>query len=93
MLAVVVRHARDGVSSVQLERLKLWRAQDPIEPVYDARIRLWVPLPLDEVPAGGAVVLVEPDVPLFDLGAAENWRKVMGRKWWQWFQPWVPRCA
>ncbi|GAA5997278.1 uncharacterized protein JCM10292_000146 [Rhodotorula paludigena] len=90
MLAVVVRHARDGVSSVQLERLKLWRAQDPLEPVYDARIRLWVPLPIDEVPAGGAVVLVEPDVPLFDLGAAENWRKMMGRKWWQWFQPWVP---
>ncbi|GAA6035989.1 hypothetical protein JCM8097_005202 [Rhodosporidiobolus ruineniae] len=94
MIVVIVRNARSGVSAVQLERLRIWAFQrDEPNPTYDARIRLWVPLAPSESEDGGAVVLVEPDVPLFDLGPGENWRRLMGEKWWHWVLPWVPRAA
>ncbi|GAA5837160.1 hypothetical protein JCM9279_005603 [Rhodotorula babjevae] len=81
MLYVVVRNARQGRTSVQGERIKLHRSA-----TYDARLSLWVPLP----EGGGAVVLVEPDHDLFDLGADENWRTLMGETWLEWASPWKP---
>ncbi|GAA5925093.1 hypothetical protein JCM3775_006363 [Rhodotorula graminis] len=84
MLYVVARNARQGRTSVQGERIKLHRST-----TYDARLRLWVPLP----EGGGAVVLVEPDHDLFDLGAEENWTSLMGDSWLEWAQPWITRCA
>ncbi|BGP44507.1 Putative E3 ubiquitin-protein ligase [Rhodotorula kratochvilovae] len=88
MLYVVTRNARRGLTSVQLERNKLHRSSLAITAGYDARQRVFVPLPERE--GGGAVVLVEPDVPLFDLGKEENWKRVMGERWWEWGMPWVP---
>ncbi|GAA5898194.1 hypothetical protein JCM8208_000179 [Rhodotorula glutinis] len=84
MLYVVVRNARRARTSVQGERIKLHRSA-----TYDARLRLWVPLP----EGAGVVVLVEPDHDLFDLGAEENWRSLMGETWLEWAVPWIPRCA
>ncbi|BGP12456.1 Palmitoyltransferase swf1 [Rhodosporidiobolus nylandii] len=87
MLVAVVRNTRTGVSTVQLERTRRWRLQSgQANPGYDARLRLWVPLSDSE--EGGAVVLVEPNLPLFDFGAGENWRKLMGKEWWEWLTPW-----
>lgn len=84
VLYVVVRNARQGRTSVQGERIKLHRSA-----TYDARLRLWVPLP----EGGGAVVLVEPDHDLFDLGPDENWTSLMGETWIEWASPWKPRCV
>ncbi|BGP28558.1 hypothetical protein JCM10296v2_000294 [Rhodotorula toruloides] len=93
MIFVIVRNTRLGTSAIQTERTRLWRSQDGRKPVYDARVALWVPLDAGDGVKRGAVVFVEPDTPLFDLGASENWRRVMGEKWWQWFVPWVPSRA
>ncbi|BGP21401.1 proteophosphoglycan ppg4 [Rhodotorula toruloides] len=90
MIFVVVRNICLGTSAIQIERTRLWRTQDGGKPVYDARVALWVPIDADSQGEQGAVVFVEPDTLLFDLGAGENWRRVMGEKWLQWF---VPRAS
>lgn len=88
-----MRNARRGMTSVQGERIKLHSATSTTGTgTYDARTRLWVPLPGAGAGAG-TVVLIDPDVPLFDLGAEENSKRLMGSEWWQWAIPWVPRCA
>ncbi|TNY21652.1 Proteophosphoglycan ppg4 [Rhodotorula diobovata] len=90
MLYVVMRNARRGMTSVQGERIKLHSATSTTGTgTYDARTRLWVPLPGAGAGAG-TVVLIDPDVPLFDLGAEENSKRLMGSEWWQWAIPWVP---
>ncbi|GAA5909184.1 hypothetical protein JCM6882_003760, partial [Rhodosporidiobolus microsporus] len=89
---VIVRNSRSGLSAVQVERTRRWRLQrGQANPDYDARLRVWVPLPKEQSEAGGAVVVADPDVPLFDLGAEENWTSLMGERCWQWLMPWVPR--
>ncbi|GAA5856266.1 hypothetical protein JCM8547_000844 [Rhodosporidiobolus lusitaniae] len=91
MIAVIVRDTRTDTTPIQVERTRLWRQQQgQPNPDYDARFRLWVPLPKEESTEGGAIVIVDPDVPLFDLGPEENWRRLMGEKWWHWFLPWIP---
>jgi hypothetical protein len=52
-----------------------------------------VPLPKEENEEGGAVVLVDPSTPLFDLGPGENWRRLMGERWWEWLIPSRERCV
>ncbi|GAA5828154.1 hypothetical protein JCM11251_002614 [Rhodosporidiobolus azoricus] len=92
MVLVIYRNSRTGLSAVQLERARRWRLQQlQANPEYDARLRLWVPLPVEECVEGGAVVLVEPGMPLFDLGAEENWTRLVGKRWWDWLLPWAPR--
>ncbi|GAA5972640.1 hypothetical protein JCM11641_002950 [Rhodosporidiobolus odoratus] len=98
MLVTVIRNTTTGFSTVQLERTRRYRRQvaptpaqsgQPENPAaYDARFRLWIPLSRDECPAGGSVVLVEPDAPLFDFGSRENWKSAMGERWWKWVVPW-----
>ncbi|GAA5823214.1 hypothetical protein JCM5353_005122 [Sporobolomyces roseus] len=90
MLLATYLNVRKGQSSVQVERARRYHRQqlDSItspsnSPEYDARLRLWIPLP--ETKEGGAIVLVEPDAPLFDFGTRENWKLLMGKKWWEWF--------
>ncbi|GAA6058523.1 hypothetical protein JCM10212_006962 [Sporobolomyces blumeae] len=93
MLVVISLNARRGFSAVQVERIRRWRANPT---GYDARIRLWIPLPPADDPKGhanparGAVVAVDPDTPLFDFGLGKNWRYLMGERWWQWFIPTKP---
>ncbi|GAA5922668.1 uncharacterized protein JCM15063_003382 [Sporobolomyces koalae] len=90
MLVVITLNARKGVSTVQVERSKRFRAQHRASSnsaaKYDPRIRLWVPL-LEGDESPGAIVLVEPDTPLYDFGPMQNWRNLMGSRWWQWFDP------
>ncbi|ORY74988.1 hypothetical protein BCR35DRAFT_306382 [Leucosporidium creatinivorum] len=99
MTTTIINNARRGLSTVQVERIRRWKllsrearstSLSPIPaPAYDPRIRLWVPLPREEYPDGGAVVHVDPTEPLFDLGARQNWRLLMGEHVWQWFVPWI----
>lgn len=90
VLLATYLNVRKGQLSVQVERARRYRRQQlesitspSSSPKYDARLRLWIPLP--ETKEGGAIVLVEPDAPLFDFGTRENWRLLMGRNWWEWF--------
>ncbi|GAA6046593.1 hypothetical protein JCM3770_006227 [Rhodotorula araucariae] len=96
MLYIVTRNIRRGFTSVQLERIKRHRASlasaASASPGCDARQRVFVPLSGVER-GGGAIILLDPDLPLFDLGAGTNWRRVMGGRWWEWALPWVPRCV
>lgn len=88
MIVTIVLNSRRGLSTVQVERVRRWKARSAssAQGGYDARIRLWVPLPREECKEGGLVLLVDPDVGLFDLGPRENWRRLMGaEKWWWWF--------
>lgn len=73
---------------MQLERIRRWGAETKkaakrAEGGRDGRIKLWVPL--EEHAEGGEVILVNSLASLFDFGPAENWRRVMGGPWWQWF--------
>ncbi|GAA5922361.1 hypothetical protein JCM1841_003083 [Sporobolomyces salmonicolor] len=90
MIILIVLNARKGLSAVQVERTRRWRIQQRLgHTTYDARLRLWVPLTakLGGTEPPGAIVLVNPDVPLFDLGPSENWKALMGDRWWKWFAP------
>lgn len=91
VIITIVLNARRGLGAVQVERSRRWKLQQKsgIANAWDARLTLWIPLP----EGGGAVVRVDPAIRLFDLGASRNWRNLMGEQWWQWFLPWVPRCA
>lgn len=98
VLLATYLNVRKGQSSVQVERARRYRRQQlesitsPSSFRYDARLRLWIPLP--ETKEGGAIVLVEPDAPLFDFGTRENWRLLMGRNWWEWFSAFISSsCA
>lgn len=99
VIFVVLRNASRGLSTVQVERARAYRAQRKrayraqrkraplgLEPRYDARLRLWVPT--DDV-GGGTILLVEPSIPLFDFGRRENLRRAFGDRWWKWCLPWV----
>lgn len=88
MILTIVLNTRKGVSAVQLERIRRWKVETKkaatrADGGWDGRIRLWVPL--EEHVEGGAVVLVDPGTLLYDFGPAENWRRMMGERWWQWF--------
>ncbi|GAA6022563.1 hypothetical protein JCM11491_005600 [Sporobolomyces phaffii] len=98
MLVVVVLNARKGMSAVEVERARRHRLASPGPPPssrdYDARLRLWIPLPDDPGEANtqrreaqGAVVLVEPGTALFDFGPERNWKNLMGQHWLEWFIP------
>lgn len=91
MLITVFANARRGFGTVQVERIRRWKEQmqSILPSEYDPRIRLWVPLSKEEQPKGGAVILIRPDEPIFDLGFKRNWRALMGDKWWHWFVPWI----
>jgi hypothetical protein len=39
----------------------------------------------DERESQGAIVLVDPDTPLYDFGPMKNWKRLMGERWWEWF--------
>lgn len=101
VITTIVINARRGLSTVQVERIRRWKllpleARSPspsqtTRPIHDPRIRLWVPLPLEECSEGGVVVHVDPTEPLFDLGARQNWRLLMGEQVWQWFGECSPR--
>ena len=93
MLISIFLNARRGFSAVQVERSRRYRAQK-IKSLagtpsnYDARLRLWIPFTeqgAKDQRLGGAIVLVEPDTPLYDFGPIENWRRLMGEEWWEWF--------
>lgn len=89
MVFVVLRNASRGLSTVQVERARAYhnqtkRAPLGLVPRYDARLRLWVPT--DDI-GGGAISLVEPNIPLFDFGRRENLRRAFGDRWWKWCLP------
>ncbi|GAA5990132.1 hypothetical protein JCM5350_002517 [Sporobolomyces pararoseus] len=92
MLISIFLNARRGFSAVQVERSRRYRAQK-IKSLartpsnYDARLRLWIPFTEEGKGQclGGGIVLVEPDTPLYDFGPIENWRRLMGEHWWEWF--------
>ncbi|GAA5981181.1 hypothetical protein JCM10908_004010 [Rhodotorula pacifica] len=91
MVLVVVRNASRGLSTVQIERARTYHAQRNraplgLKPRYDARLRLWVTAPDG---SDGTVVLVEPDIPLFDFGWRDNLRRAFGDRWWKWLLPWT----
>ncbi|GAA5908329.1 uncharacterized protein JCM6883_004349 [Sporobolomyces salmoneus] len=92
MLCMIILNARKGMSAVQVERTHRYRLQQRsgISTSHDARLRLWIPFSetdTTEGVEGGAVVMVEPDTPLFDFGPMENWKRLMGQNWWDWFVP------
>jgi hypothetical protein len=60
---------------------------------WDPRTRLYLPLE-DRSKAGssGAIVLVDPDLRIYDLGWKSNWRLVMGEGW-SVLCPWSSRFA
>ncbi|GAA5873153.1 hypothetical protein JCM3774_000066 [Rhodotorula dairenensis] len=94
MVFVVIRNAARGLSTVQVERARAYHAQRKraplgLKPRYDARLRLWVPTGRVGYTASGAVLLVEPDIPLFDFGRRENLRRALGDRSWKWCLPWV----
>lgn len=86
---VVLRNASRGLSTVQVERARAYhnqtkRAPLGLVPRYDARLRVWVPT---DYIGGGAISLVEPNIPLFDFGRRENLRRAFGDRWWKWCLP------
>lgn len=99
MLLVIVINSRKGMSAVQVERSRRYRQQKRNLPsststtTYDPRLRLWIPLNdnLDarEGQEKGAIVMVEPDAPLYDFGGMRNWKKLMGENWWEWFSEYL----
>ncbi|KAM0793358.1 hypothetical protein ACM66B_000813 [Microbotryomycetes sp. NB124-2] len=99
MIVAVVLNARRGLSTVQVERIRRWRAfkadfkGSDVQP-YDPRIHLWVPVDRndeddDNNAVKGAVVVVDPDTPLFDFETRQNWNALMGGpNWVDWCIPW-----
>lgn len=92
MLIAIALNARKGLSAVQVERIRRYRLKSKSGSARDACVRLWIPFDRDrhgKVANGderlGAVVSVDPDAPLYDFGPMENWKKLMGDKWWEWF--------
>lgn len=95
MIITIVHNARRSISAVQLERIRRWKIQavsgvleessEDVERVArDARLRLWVPFKSSDGRWSGAVLMVEPGIPLFDFGSGQNWRLLMGDSWLEW---------
>lgn len=95
MIITISHNARRSISAVQLERIRRWKVQavsgvleesrngrDAVE--RDARLTLWVPFKLEDESYSGAILRVEPSVPLFDFGPKQNWRLLMGDNWLEW---------
>lgn len=101
MIIVILRNAAKGLSTVQLERARIYRARQKraaagirsLRP-HEARLRVYIP-PKEEssVIRTDTTLLVEPDIPLFDFGWRENLRRAFGFHAREWFNPWQPGCV
>lgn len=93
MITTILLNLQTGTTSIQVERTRRWRAhvaklakkKDGEGEDWDPRLRLWIPLPLEESERGGEVVRVDPGLPLFDMGTRENRRRLLGSTWRDWF--------
>jgi hypothetical protein len=93
MITTILLNLRTGTTAIQVERTRRWRAhlaklakkKDGEGEDWDPRLRLWIPLPLEENRSGGEIVRVDPGLPLFDMGAQENRRRLLGTTWRDWF--------
>ncbi|SCV68388.1 BQ2448_509 [Microbotryum intermedium] len=102
MILTIILNARQGLSAVQVDRIRRSRARPFSKSnTYDPRIYLYLPLPLPNPSStsnkpeqeqdrsqDGLVVAIEPEEPLFDLGAGKNLKMLLGQKWWEWVLPW-----
>lgn len=93
MITTILLNLRTGTTAIQVERTRRWRAhlaklakkKDGEGEDWDPRLRLWIPLPLEENRSGGEIVRVDPGLPLFDMGAQENRRRLLGTTRRDWF--------
>ncbi|SCZ90284.1 BZ3500_MvSof-1268-A1-R1_Chr1-3g01892 [Microbotryum saponariae] len=103
MITTIILNARQGLSAVQVERIRRHRARSSSKSnTYDPRIYIYLPpAPRNQTsslsvlmegeqdrPEEGVIVAVDPEEPLFDLGASKNLEALLGRKWWEWGMPW-----
>jgi len=87
MIGISVRNIIAGQSTIEVERARPSRKNRSGE----RRRFLWLPA-TDDAP--GRVVRIDPNLKLYDLGPAANWRATMGERPLDWLMPWRPsQCA
>ena len=90
MLVTVFLNVKSGATSIQVERRRRWnahlrqKAKDgaSTKEDWDPRLRLWIPS--ESSNSGGVISRVDPSLPLFDLGAKENRKRLLGDSWMDW---------
>ncbi|SGY35278.1 BQ5605_C002g01746 [Microbotryum silenes-dioicae] len=103
MITTIILNARQGLSAVQVERIRRHRARSSSKSkTYNPRIYIYLPpAPRTQTsslsvlvegeqnpPEEGVIIAVDPEEPLFDLGASKNLEALLGQKWWEWGMPW-----
>ncbi|MBW0541713.1 hypothetical protein O181_081428 [Austropuccinia psidii MF-1] len=84
MLVIVIKNnILRGLSSIEIERARRWNKSSS---TWDPRLKLWVPDCKEK--GKGKVVLLQPGIPIFDLGPRKNFEQIMGDRVWEWFVPW-----
>ena len=85
-----MRNILAGQSTIEVERARPSRKR---QGAVERRRFLWLPAIGDD--ARGHVVRIDPDLKLYDLGPAANWRATMGERPLDWFGAQLsgPACA